>query len=160
MDGQLVASILLMYAILVGVNLPAPLLGLEFEDSPERDRLPYAPPGWVIPAAWFVLFALLGTARWLVLRTADADGGGAIVALAVLCAAYAYYTLGLAKLTGVSALWYGLAGNVAVVLAALAVAGVLLPAAPAAALLVLPVAVWTTYATAIVVGELKAEGLV
>lgn len=160
MDGQLVANVVLMYVVLVGINLPAPLLGLEFEESRDQTRLPYAPPGYVIPIAWFVLFTLLGVARSMVAGTPAPGAGWPIIALAVLCAAYAYYTLGLAKLTGVSALWYGLVGNVAVILAALAVAYVLYPVSATAALLVLPVAVWTSYATAIVLGEMKVEGLV
>jgi tryptophan-rich sensory protein len=160
MDGQLVANVVLMYAILVGINLPAPLLGLEFEESRDQPRLAYAPPGYVIPIAWFVLFTLLGIARSMVVGTPAPGAGWAIVGLATLCAAYAYYTLGLAKLTGVSALWYGLVGNVVVVLAALAVAYGLYPVSATAALLVFPVAVWTSFATAIVLGEIKMEGLV
>ena len=57
------ASLFLLYGILIGVNLPAPFLGLEFDNDPPAQRLWYAPPGWVIPAAWFVLFALLAAAR-------------------------------------------------------------------------------------------------
>jgi tryptophan-rich sensory protein len=51
-------------------------------------------------------------------------------------------------------------GNLAVVLAALAVAYGVYPVSATAALLVLPVAVWTSYATVIVIGEMKVEGLV
>lgn len=75
MDGQLVANVVLMYAILVGINLPAPLLGLEFEESGDQARLPYAPPGYVIPIAWFVLFTLLGVARSMVAGTPRGQAG-------------------------------------------------------------------------------------
>ena len=52
-----------------------------------------------------ILLALLGAARYdLARRNAPDELGWLIVGLAVLCATYAYYTLGLSKLTGISAL--------------------------------------------------------
>jgi tryptophan-rich sensory protein len=91
--SSLPGNILLLWAVLLLVNLPTPLLGLNFDD--ESPQLWYQPPGWVIPLAWFVLFALLGTARWrlLLLDHIAASGAAALVVwLAVWCAAYAYYT--------------------------------------------------------------------
>ena len=159
MSGALLANLGLLYAILVGVNIPAPFLGLDFGDS-ER-RLAYEPPVYVIPLAWFVLFGLLGVARYEVTRLDPrAVTRWLIVALAVLCATYAYYTLGLAKLTGVSALWCGLGGNLLVIAAALAVACAAGRDSAAAGVLVLPVAVWTAYATAIVIGQMRTNGLI
>lgn len=159
MSGLLL-SVLLLYAILVGVNVPAPWLGLEF-DGPEPDRrLWFEPPGFVIPVVWFVLFTMLGVARYWVLERTGAAEAWLVVGLAVLCAAYAYYTLGLARLTGISPLWFGLWGNLAVVAAALFVALQVYGVSPGAALLVVPVAVWTSFATAIVVGQMRAQGLV
>ena len=58
-------SIVLMWAIVLAVDLPAPLLGLRFPDGPRRAGL--EPPGWVIPVVWSVLFARLGLARWQLL---------------------------------------------------------------------------------------------
>lgn len=155
---NLILNILLMYGILIVVNIPAPFLGLEFE-SDSDPRLWYAPPGFVIPLMWFVLFTLLGTARHI-LQVKQAGRGELILILALLCATYAYYTLGLAKLTGISALWYGLIGNLAVILVAAVVVIRLLPLSRAAALLVLPVIVWTSYATLIVLGEMKQQKLI
>ncbi|MBE9178573.1 tryptophan-rich sensory protein [Oculatella sp. LEGE 06141] len=155
MNGPLIANIVLMYGILIGVNLPAPLLGLDFQEDSVRQRLWYEPPGYVIPIVWFVLFTLLGIARYeLARRNPGGNIHWLITGLAILCATYAYYTLGLSKLTGVSALWFGLVGNVAVILSALLVAYQLGTASMTASLLVVPVAVWTVYATAIVIGEL------
>jgi tryptophan-rich sensory protein len=59
----------------------------------------------------------------------------------VLCATYACYTLGLAKVTGISALWYGLAGNAAVIIAAILVAYKVYPVSQTAAFLFIPVAI-------------------
>jgi tryptophan-rich sensory protein len=160
MWSGIIGSIAIMYAVLVGVNLPAPLLGLRFESSPDGERLWFEPPGYVIPLAWFILFALLGVARHLVRPPAGADLQWYVFGLAVFCASYAYYTLGLAKLTGVSALWFGFAGNLTVIVLALVVAHKLYWYSRVAGALVLPVALWTTFATAIVLGQMRAQGLI
>jgi tryptophan-rich sensory protein len=107
-------SILLVYSILILVNIPASLIRWEFENEPSR-RLWYQPPGVVIPIVWFVLFNLLGFARYTLLQASHASLQGWLFGLAFLCATYAYYTLGLVKLTQVSALWLALFGNIAVI---------------------------------------------
>lgn len=155
---QLILSIGLMYLILILVNVPAPWLGLKFESSDASRRLWFEPPGYLIPIVWFVLFTLMGIAR---ARLADVDASTMrwwIDGLAVLCAAYAYYTLGLSRLTGVSPLWFGLWGNLVVIVAALWVARRIGMADAAGGWLILPVALWTAYATAIVLGKLQAGG--
>lgn len=158
MTTQFLPNIALMYGILIGVNIPASLLGLDFDDDTPRQRLWFEPPGYVIPIAWFVLFALLALALQAIARMdPTASVRWWVVGLAVLCATYAYYTLGLQKLTHISALWFGLVGNLVVIVAALAIAYAAYPVSATAAYYILPVAVWTTYATAIVIGELKAQ---
>lgn len=156
-NGTLLGNVLLLWGVLLVVNVPAPLLGLEFESSAQR--VPLEPPGWVIPTVWFVLFALMGLARWR-LTALDGDAAWlavrAIEALAVWCAAYAYYTLGLAQLTGVSALVYGAIGNVLTIAGALIVASVCARAQRGSAWLVLPVVVWVSYATALVAQQWRA----
>ncbi|MFA0963446.1 hypothetical protein AB9P05_16700 [Roseivirga sp. BDSF3-8] len=59
MIWALVFSVLIFYGILILVNIPAPFIGLNF-DNDETPKLWYAPPGFVIPVIWFVLFTLLG----------------------------------------------------------------------------------------------------
>jgi hypothetical protein len=39
-----------------------------------------------------------------------------LLGLAFLCASYAYYTLGFAKLAQIWALWFGLVGNLVVII--------------------------------------------
>lgn len=158
MNWALISSILLFYGILILVNVPAPFLGLEFE-SENKPRLWYQPPGFVIPVVWFILFTLLGIARHILLQNGMSHLQGWLFALAVLCATYAYYTLGLAKLTDISTLWYGLFGNVAVILFAGFIAFKLYPASNTAALLTLSVVIWTSFATLIVLGEMRMEKL-
>jgi|GEM_PF-1116101 len=161
MSTGLLWNILIFYAILIGINLPAPLLGIEFE-SGEKSPLWYAPPGWVIPVVWFVLFALLGTARSEIQKnkpdTSEADL--LLFGLAFLCASYAYYTLGLSKITGVSPLWFGLFGNMLVILFCIFVCIRIKTISPLATGLIFPVAIWTFYATLIVIGEMKNKALI
>jgi tryptophan-rich sensory protein len=152
---QLAGNVALMYGILIVVNLPAPFLGLEFE-SGGKPRLWYQPPGFVIPIVWFVLFTLLGIARFQIARVGVADSPAWwIVALAVVCATYAYYTLGLAKLTGISAMWFGLWGNIGVIILSTVVFTKVYAVVPATAWPILPVAIWTFFATLVVIGEMK-----
>ncbi|MGV3515769.1 tryptophan-rich sensory protein [Luteitalea sp.] len=115
-------------------------------------------PGWVIPVVWFGLFLLLAVARWRLLALAvpaAQTAAALIVGLAVFCATYAYYTLGLAKLTGVDPLVLGMVGNLVTIATATAVAWRCAALLPLAALLVLPVAVWTAFATVIVIGLMR-----
>lgn len=158
MTWSLILSILVFYAILVAVNIPAPFVGLDF-DRGDEPNLWYAPPGYVIPIVWFVLFTLLGIARQELLKTNQSDYQWLLFALAFLCASYAYYTLGLAKLTHVSALWYGLIGNGVVIAFAAWVVYQLMSVSKLAASLTVPVIVWTAFATLIVLGEMKLKKL-
>ena len=159
MIRTLIFSVLIFYVILVVVNIPAPFLGLEFSDG-ETNRLWYAPPGYVIPIVWFVLFTLLGIARYILLQSGNNNLQWWLFGLALLCATYAYYTLGLAKLTDVSALWFGLFGNILVILLAALVVFKLLAVNTTAAFLTMPIIIWTTYASLIVLGEMKVEKLI
>jgi tryptophan-rich sensory protein len=159
MIWTLVISILLFYGILIGVNLPAPLIGLEFESN-STPKVWYQPPGFVIPIIWFILFTLLGIGRYYLVQGQQAQGQWWLFALAFLCSTYAYYTLGLAQLTGISALWFGLLGNILVILFASVVVWQLLSVSKTAALLTLPVIIWTAYASLIVWSEMKLEKLI
>ncbi len=159
MIWSLVLSILIFYAILIVVNIPAPFIGLNFENA-ETPKLWYAPPGFVIPIVWFVLFTLLGIGRYHLIQTGSGSYQWWLFGLAFLCATYAYYTLGLAKVTHISALWFGLWGNIVVILFAGLVVYKLLPINTTAALLTIPVIVWTAFASLIVVGEMKLGKLI
>ena len=159
MFWHVLLSILLFYAILVIVNIPAPFLGIRFE-SGKTPKLWYAPPGFVIPIVWFVLFTMLGIARHVLLQEGHSGSQWWLIGLAVLCATYAYYTLGLAQITDISALWYGLAGNIIVILFAAFVAWKLYPVSVTATYLTLPVIIWTIFASIIVLGEMKLEKMI
>lgn len=159
MTWTLILSILPFYGILIVVNIPAPFIGLEFETG-ETPRLWYAPPGYIIPIVWFILFTLLGIGRYTLMQAESTNYQWWLYGLAFLCATYAYYTLGFAKLTNISALWFGLIGNIVVIIFAAVVVYKLLPINKTAALLTIPVIVWTTFASMIVVGEMKLDKLI
>lgn len=158
MAQSLISSILTFYGILILVNVPAPFIGLNF-DSGETPKLWFAPPGFVIPIVWFILFTLLGIGRHNLIRANSDHYQWWLYGLALLCATYAYYTLGFAKLTNISALWFGLIGNVVVILFAAFVVYKLQPINKTAALLTIPVIIWTAYASLIVIGEIKLKQL-
>ncbi len=151
-----VSNILLFYVILFVVNIPAPFLGLNFDES-ATDTVSFAPPGFVIPIVWWILFTLLGIARFLIFRHSNSPKTDStlFLGLGFLCASYAYYTLGLEKLTGISSLWFGLFGNMVVIAAASYLVRRFWRTVSAASLLVAPVVLWTLFATFIVIGELK-----
>jgi tryptophan-rich sensory protein len=151
-------SIGIFYGILIVVNIPAPFIGLEFEND-AAPRLWYQPPGFVIPIVWFVLFALLALARTYLITQGQGSVQFWLFALAFLCATYANYTLGFAKLTNISALWFGLLGNLVVIGFAFFIIWKLYPLSRMAAYLTMPVIFWTVFASLIVVGEMKLQKL-
>jgi tryptophan-rich sensory protein len=159
MTWTLILSILTFYGVLIAVNIPAPFIGLEFETG-KTPRLWYAPPGYVIPIVWFILFTLLGIGRYNLIQSESTNYQWWLYGLAFLCATYAYYTLGFAKLTNISALWFGLIGNILVIIFAAFIVYKLLPINKTAALLTIPVILWTTFASIIVVGEMKLDKLI
>lgn len=152
---SLVLNILLFFGILILANLPAYFLGLRFEGNEPKKRLWFEPPGFVIPIVWVFLFILLAILRYkLVLVHAD-ELAKLTIGLAVVCATYIYYTIGLEKLTGISALKFGLAGNVLVILAALWVGVMVSELSSSLSYFVFPIVAWTFFATMIILGQLR-----
>lgn len=151
----LTGNILLFYGILFLTNVPAYFLGLKFEGNAPKKRLWFEPPGFVIPIVWVFLFLLLAILRYK-LVTIDADDLATMtIVLAVVCATYAYYTLGLEKLTGISALKFGLFGNILVILVALWVGVTVSELSSNLSYLVFPIVAWTFFATMIILGQLR-----
>jgi hypothetical protein len=90
MYRRLMINVALLYAILVVVNLPAPWLVLSFDQGVSGARLPAG----VVGAYSALRTGQGGGPQW---PQADRE-------LALFCASYAYYTLGLTRLTGVTSL--------------------------------------------------------
>lgn len=148
-------NLLLFYAILFLTNVPAYFLGLKFEGNEARKRLWFEPPGFVIPLVWVILFFLLALLRFKLEQIHADDLSSMTLVLAFICASYAYYTLGLERLTGISALKFGLAGNILVILAALWVGRMVSDLSANLSYLVFPIVVWTFFATMIILGQLR-----
>jgi tryptophan-rich sensory protein len=87
--------------LVVFVGLPLALNGVIFGLGWDRASGPQVgiPPGWIVGALWVVLFAGMGTARWLLLRAASRQEEQRraewVSLLAFLCLLYPLYTLGL-----------------------------------------------------------------
>ena len=69
-------------AVCVGGTLLAggigALLGGGYSDYGTLAPPPLAPPGWLFPVVWTVLYAAMGIAAFLVWRTGDVDRAGAL----------------------------------------------------------------------------------
>jgi tryptophan-rich sensory protein len=153
--GTLTSNILLFYGILFLTNVPAYFLGLKFEGNTPKKRLWFEPPGYVIPIVWVFLFLLLAILRYKLVSIEADDLAKMTIVLAVVCASYAYNTLGLEKLTGISALKFGLFGNIMVILVALWVGVTVSKLSSNLSYLVFPIVAWTFFATMIILGQLR-----
>ncbi|MFN3999449.1 tryptophan-rich sensory protein [Algoriphagus sp.] len=153
--GTLSGNILLFYGILFLTNVPAYFFGLRFVGNVPKKRLWFEPPGFVIPIVWVFLFLLLAILRYKLVSIEANSLANLTIVLAVVCASYAYYTLGLEKLTGISALKFGLFGNVLVIFVALWVGVTVSEFSINLSYLVFPIVAWTFYATMIILGQLR-----
>jgi tryptophan-rich sensory protein len=152
---SLLANVVAMWAMVWLVNAPAQRLGLSFRESSER--VSFAPDGGVIAAVWIVLFAAIAAARWL-LATAHPSAAGLLwltVGFAVWCAAYIYYTVGLAKLLRTRFEVLVLVANALTIVFAVALAYSCWLRAPIAGTLIAVVALWCIYAGAISVALVR-----
>ncbi len=145
----LLGNVLGFLALLVIFNLPAQMMGLNFSFvAPDPSWFHLR--GWSLGVAWLVLLPLLGAARWSVLqsdRTGSTELTSWITKLAVACASYAYFTAGLAALTGIDALYFGMISNAFLTIAAGTLACLIWPMSKSAAVSVALVAVWSTIAS-------------
>jgi len=104
-------------------------------------------PGWLVGSVWIALFAVLGVARWIVLRTGtehSRSNARIIVLLMLFCLAYPFYTLGLRSLV------MGIIGNFLTIGAAGWAAWKIRLTSQIAALLVLSVAAWVSFANVLI----------
>ncbi len=138
----------------LAVFLLSPLLlnGVIFSLRWDRSAVPnpYLPPGWVVGTIWMLLFAAMGTARWLLLKAGAPTWP--VTMLAVLCMLYPLYTEGLRNDRT------GLAGALVTGVVALYAVGKAGPESSAAAGLLSPVVLWLGYASAALWRGLRLHG--
>jgi len=148
-------NLLLFLGILVLPNSIAYFLGLRFKGNDAQKRLWFEPPGYVIPFVWLILFGLLAVLRHELVLLGQSDLAWMILILALVCSTYTYYTLGLEKLTGISALKFGLGGNLLVILVAIWVGDQVATLSSNLSYFIFPIVAWTIYATMILIGQLR-----
>ena len=135
-----VANVVGAVALASVVNALIGAFGLNGPDQTLRDPS-FTPPGWVIGAVWVALFALMGLARWSAVAAGSAGRSRSawVLALIVLCVSYPFYTSGFDLLPS-------MIGNVVTLAAAVFVAWKLVPVSRRAALLIVPVIAWISFA--------------
>lgn len=141
--------------MLILTNIPGFFFGLKFEGNAPKKRLWFEPPGFVIPIVWVLLFLMLAFLRHKLVLGNEQDLAMMILVLAFICASYPYYTLGLEKVTGISALKFGLAGNILVILTALFVGIEISDFSANLSYFIYPIVVWTFFASMIILGQLR-----
>jgi len=125
-------------------------------NAPVPARWPsFAPPGPVIGVIWIVLFAAMGAARYLAAtsgRSTARTDAWAVVGLLALCLAYPLYT------HAISGHATELVGNAISFVYALWLVARLRGPSPVAATLIVLVAVWIAFATALVFALIQLNG--
>lgn len=140
----LASNIAAATATVIGVNAVIFLSGWFQTDTPNTAASVLNPPGWLVGGVWIALFALMGAARWLLIKSVTEQArrqAGSLVLLGLFCLAYPFYTVGLQSVA------IGLLGNVATIIAALWVIAQIKAISAAAARCVLPVVAWVSFAT-------------
>lgn len=155
MESGTLGTILLFEGILIFLSVPAGLMGLKFQGNAPSQRLWFEPPGYMIPVVWAILVALLAVLQTRLDLSQIQDANGLLLGLLVLCASYPYYTLGLEKATGISAIKFGLLGNAAILFLALKIAAQVGQISPGYAYFILPLVVWTAYTTFVLLSRLR-----
>jgi tryptophan-rich sensory protein len=117
--------------------------------GPDAARPAFTPPGWVIGAVWVALFALMGLARWSAVAAGSAGRSRSawVLALIVLCVSYPFYTSGFDLLPS-------MIGNLVTLVAAVFVAWKLVPVSRRAAVLIVPVIAWISFACVLTATQL------
>ena len=111
----------------------------------------FEPPGWVVGVVWLVLFSLMASARWT-LNSYTIIGvvraRAMITLLIISCLLWPFYSIAIGSLVG------GLVGNIMTIAIAIVAIVYAWPRSRDAALFILPVVLWLSFATLIILAEL------
>lgn len=121
-------------------------------DVPEpAESVSFAPPGAVIGAVWVGLFAMMGAARWALNSSGERAENVKrwICILLLFCVAYPFYTLGLTSEL------LGFFGNLATIALTVFVVARAWRFSRTASILLMPIVVWVSFATVIILAELR-----
>jgi len=123
-------------------------------DSSRRDA-PWTPPGAVIGAIWFLLYTLMATSLWVLNRLPSDIQPGLKLGVYILigfCLVWPFYAFSQTSRLP------GLIGNLGIMLISVFAVWRLSGSSTAAALLITPVAVWITVATATILDGARRYG--
>jgi translocator protein len=115
----------------------------------------FTPPGYAIGMVWTLLFGLMGTARWLLNKVNNikqTNHQQLVVFLILFCLAHPLYSLAIDSRLG------ALIGNLGTIVLATFTYLKIYHSSKQAALLILPIIVWVTYATVILGAVISARG--
>jgi tryptophan-rich sensory protein len=151
----LVCNLLLVWAAIAVSTLGPVVLGVTIGGGGGLRDAPWTPPGWFIGLVWLCLYTLLGFALWTLNRVDQPVRGslkaGVFVLLLVLVTWTFYAFNQTSRLPG-------LLGNIAIFIVVLVVVWRTWPHSRPAALMVAPVALWITIATATILDGARLYG--
>jgi translocator protein len=113
------------------------------------------PPGYAFGIIWTILFTFMGAARWLVGKSTNLQAAShqqLIVILIVFCLLQPLYSTAIGSRVG------GLLGTLATVVLAAFTAVSVRSSSEFAALLIFPVALWTTFASILLIAVIRSRG--
>jgi tryptophan-rich sensory protein len=116
----------------------------------------FTPPGYAFGLIWTGLFSLMGTARWLIAQGTDptivAQHQQLVLGLIIFCLVQPLYS------TAISSRLGGILGTVAAFGLAGFTAVTVRSSSAAAGLLIVPVALWTLYASILLIAVIRSRG--
>lgn len=139
-------------AIGFGLLIDLIVFSLLIVDAQEiSDSVSFAPSGEFVGTVWVILFGLMGAARWCLNRFGAAARNAKwwIVGLLFFCFIYPFYTLGLSNEI------IGLIGNIATIGLTVFVISRVWKFSKQSAFLLAPIILWLTFASFIILAELK-----
>ena len=128
--------------------------GFGDDKSGPRDA-PWKPPGALIGAVWSCLYTLMALSLWLLNFDVSADqlvNKLTVITLFIFCLAWPFYAF------DTSSRWPGLLGNLGIWLISVFAVWQLWPHAQMAALLIVPITVWITIASASILDGARRYG--
>jgi translocator protein len=116
----------------------------------------FTPPGYAFGIIWTVLFALMGTARWFVGKGTDLivaqQHQQLVLILIVFCLVQPLYS------TAINSRFGGILGTVGAVILSVFTLLTIRNSSEVAALLVIPVSIWTIYASFLLIAVIRSRG--
>ena len=156
---DLVGLILNLVAIWGALALSIVLLaklgsGFGAENNGPRDA-PWTPPGELIGAVWACLYTLMAVSLWVLNFGASEYqffNKLSVIVLIIFCLMWPFYAF------DTPSRWPGLLGNIGILLLAIFAVWRLWPHSHAAALMIMPVAIWITIASATIIDGARRYG--